>query len=68
MRDLQSPVHTEPGCGVGEREGGCTQEGAWGPSRNHARFSTLPDTCVTPVSVTPQGAPSRHLTITILRD
>lgn len=41
-----------------------TGEGPWEPSQNRARFSTLPDTCMTPVSVTPQGAPSHHLTIT----
>lgn len=41
-----------------------TWEGPWEPSRNRARLSTLPDTCRTPVSVTPQGAPSHHLTVT----
>ena len=68
LRGLQSPIHTEPGCGVGERQGGCTHEGSWEPSRNHAHLSTLPDTCVTPVSVTPQVAPSHHLTLTFLRN
>ena len=29
MRGLQSPIHTEPGCGVGERQGGCTHRGPW---------------------------------------